>query len=79
MQTKPRQIAIETLAIFRRIKVTIGQPPIGNRPSDAMDQLADTAFSLVLVPRVTIKILADNHICRELGPRFRNLTIFLFK
>ena len=79
MQAQPSQIAIKTFAILRGIKVPVGNAPISDGPSDAVNQLSHRVLPLLGIVGIPVEILADHNVGRQLAPRSWNLAIGLLK
>ena len=67
VDAQPGEIAVEVLAILTRLEVAVGDPPVSDRPGDAVDELLDGVLALGGV-NLAIKVLADDDVRRQLGP-----------
>ena len=79
VQAQPAQVTIESFAIFRSVKVTVCDAPIRYRASNTMDQLPNRSLALVDVRWITVEVLADNYVGRQLAPVGRDFAIGLFE
>ncbi len=84
IRAKPRQLVIKSFRDLGVSEITIGDTPVGDRASDAVNQLADGGFSSTLawigsVRDVTVKVFRDRDLGRERTPAFRYLDVLLFE
>ena len=78
VDAEPREVAVEVLAVLLRLEVAVGDPPIGNRAGDAVDELLDGVFPLGGVD-LAVEVLAHHHVGGQLAPGCRNLAGRLLK
>ena len=67
MDAQPGEISVEVFAILTRLEVAVGDPPVGDRPGDAVDELLDGVLALWRVD-LAVEILADDDVGRQLRP-----------
>ena len=78
MQTQPRKVFVEILAVFLAGEVALRDAPVGDRPGDTMNHLLDAVFALGGV-RFAIKVFADHDVRGKGGPLLRNFAVGLFE
>ena len=78
VQAEPGQLAVEAFAVVGRLEVAVLYAPIGDGPGDAVNDLPDARFPL-RCSRLAVKILADDHVGRQRGPRGRDLAVLLLE
>ncbi len=82
IHAEPRELVIENFRRFRIGKITVGNSPVRDCARHSMDQLPHGRLTPALVRispigDVAIEIFRDRDLCRERGPVFRNLDVFL--
>jgi hypothetical protein len=59
-------------------EVAIGETPIGDRPADSMDELADAILALRSAV-FAVKVFADDNVGGQLAPELRHFAIGLLE
>ena len=77
IQAEPGQLIVENFTVGLA-EVAVRNTPIGNRPGNAMDELAHRGFTFRHV-LLAVKILRDNDLHCQQRPRLRRFDIFLLE
>jgi hypothetical protein len=84
VHAKPGQLVVENFRLLRIGKITIRDPPVRDRPRDAVHQLLHRTFAPAFarispIRYVAIKIFRDRDLGRQSAPALGHLDVLLFE
>src|SRR5262249_20089202 len=78
VQTERSELVVEPFGVFRCGEIPVSAPPVGNRPCDPVDELADARLSFRRV-ELAVEVFTGHDVSSELAPSPGNLAAGLLE